>query len=577
MKLRVLALDYDGTIATDGALDDAVRDAISHLRERGLVVVLATGRILDDLRCLLGDLRLFDAIVAENGAVVVFPAAGRSTQLGHPVPQAFVDALRGEGVELRVGRSVVEIAARDGQRALAALQRLELPLTLHFNRSRAMVLPQTVSKATGLREALRTLRLSTHNAIAIGDAENDHELLSVCEVGVAVAWGSAALRAAADHVLPGDGPPAVARYLRDVAGMERIAPPPSPRRRLVLGRDPTGEVVALAASARNVLIAGDPRSGKSWVGGLLCEQLVVHQYCTCVIDPEGDYADLEMLPGVVMLGDERPPTAHELTRSLRYPDVSVVIDLSRLGSAEKRDQVETILRLLTDLRRQTGLPHRIVVDEAHYFLHTEREAAILDRTLGGHTLITYRVAGLDPEVLKSAECVIVTREHDPQEAALLHATFRGTGDAERWHATLRDLDLDEAVLLLLDHGTATDLRRFRIAPRLTRHVRHRHKYLDVPTTGERSFRFRFGNAPGPVVASMAELIHVLHCTPTERIAPHVERGDLSRWIADVIGDDSLAKQVREIEEQHRLGKLPDFNGAVAHAVETRYGPLQPLM
>jgi hydroxymethylpyrimidine pyrophosphatase-like HAD family hydrolase len=46
-----------------------------------------------------------------------------------------------------------------------------------FNRSRLMVLPQSVSKATCLREALTTLRLSAHNAIGIGDAENDHALL----------------------------------------------------------------------------------------------------------------------------------------------------------------------------------------------------------------------------------------------------------------------------------------------------------------------------------------------------------------------------------------------------------------
>ena len=37
---------------------------------------------------------------------------------------------------------------------------LELPLVLLFNRGRLMVLPQAISKATGLREALRTLRLS---------------------------------------------------------------------------------------------------------------------------------------------------------------------------------------------------------------------------------------------------------------------------------------------------------------------------------------------------------------------------------------------------------------------------------
>jgi hypothetical protein len=40
MKFRVLALDYDGTIAQDGRLDPDVRSAIIEARSRGLVVVL---------------------------------------------------------------------------------------------------------------------------------------------------------------------------------------------------------------------------------------------------------------------------------------------------------------------------------------------------------------------------------------------------------------------------------------------------------------------------------------------------------------------------------------------------------
>jgi hydroxymethylpyrimidine pyrophosphatase-like HAD family hydrolase len=83
---------------------------------------------------------------------------------------------------------------------LAVIRELELPLVLLFNRGRLMVLPQAVSKGSGLREALATLRLSVHNAIAIGDAENDHDLLATAELGVAVSWGSRLLQEAADEV-----------------------------------------------------------------------------------------------------------------------------------------------------------------------------------------------------------------------------------------------------------------------------------------------------------------------------------------------------------------------------------------
>src|SRR5262249_2020872 len=150
-------------------------------------------------------------------------------------------------------------------------------------------------------EALRILRLSEHNAIAIGDAENDHELLHVSEVGLAVGWGSAILRAAADGVIEGQGPPAVASYIRQITGQLRIPAQHNRRRNLHLGRTSDGTPVSLAIRGRNLLIAGDSLTGKSWVAGLICEQLILQRYSVCVLDPEGDYRTLDALPGVVVL------------------------------------------------------------------------------------------------------------------------------------------------------------------------------------------------------------------------------------------------------------------------------------
>ena len=104
-----------------------------------------------------------------------------------------------------------------------------------FNRSRVMVLPQGVSKATGLHAALDMLRLSARNTLAIGDAENDHELLRIAEIGVAVSWGSAALQSVADLVVTGGGATSVASFLRPLAASANDAcagasvAPPSPR------------------------------------------------------------------------------------------------------------------------------------------------------------------------------------------------------------------------------------------------------------------------------------------------------------------------------------------------------------
>lgn len=222
MRFRVLALDYDGTSAQGGKLHPEVRTAIDDARAQGIAVILVTGRVLEELRREVGDLEFLDAVVAENGAVLAFPRTSRSTTLAPSPPASFLEELRRRGIPAMAGQCVVEADAALAPRILDVIREQELPLVILFNRGRLMVLPHGVSKGTGLREALFVLRLSLHNAIAIGDAENDHAMLAVCEVGVAVAWGSPALKTVADEVLEGTDPAAVATYIRRVTAALRL-------------------------------------------------------------------------------------------------------------------------------------------------------------------------------------------------------------------------------------------------------------------------------------------------------------------------------------------------------------------
>lgn len=57
MKLSVIALDYDGTVTRNDALGPMVRAAIAVARREGTVVLLVTGRILEDLRRVAGGAR----------------------------------------------------------------------------------------------------------------------------------------------------------------------------------------------------------------------------------------------------------------------------------------------------------------------------------------------------------------------------------------------------------------------------------------------------------------------------------------------------------------------------------------
>ena len=419
MKFSVLALDYDGTITRDGRADPAVLEAIREARPRQIVVLLVTGRILSDLRRVLADQGLFDAIVAENGAVLAFPN-GRTRVLGRPPSQEFLDELRRLEVGFESGQCVLQAAASAAPKILDAVRNLELPLMLAFNRGRVMVLPQGINKASGLREGLKTLRLSLHNCIGIGDGENDFALLEACEIGVAVGWGSKSLCAIADDVLLGSGPAVVADYIRQVSAHNKLPPNRADRRRLSLGITEDGHPLETAVHGRNILIVGDPRSGKSWITGLFCEQLILQGYCLCMIDPEGDYATLESLPGVVVFGgEEPPPRLSDVARALRYPEISIVIDLSAITHAEKLSYVNELLPMLAALRRSIGLPHWIVVDEAHYFLHQPDIGQRVDFELAAYVLITYRPSQLHPELLRAAESIIVTPLTDSWEVGAL--------------------------------------------------------------------------------------------------------------------------------------------------------------
>src|SRR5579871_6304982 len=184
MQVRVLALDFDGTIESGGRLHSEVRHAIADARMHGIAVVLATGRRVDDLRRAVGELTMFDAVVAENGSVVFFPETNRLLAQTHAPSESFVGALHQLGVSTVQGTCVVEADAADASTILAEIRRRELPLVILFNGRRIMVLPEGVSKGTGLRAALDALRLSPHNAVGVGNAENDHSLLEACEIGV---------------------------------------------------------------------------------------------------------------------------------------------------------------------------------------------------------------------------------------------------------------------------------------------------------------------------------------------------------------------------------------------------------
>jgi phosphoglycolate phosphatase (TIGR01487 family) len=197
---QALAIDYDGTLADQGTVSAKTLAAIHRLRASDKKLVLVTGRRLEELKQVFPDIGLCDLVVAENGALLYWPTTGQIKVLAEPAPARFVQELEARGVPVAVGRVIVATVEPYEVTVLQTIKAMRLELEVIFNKGSVMVLPTGVNKATGFREGLSRLGLSTRHVIGVGDAENDHAFLRICGCGIAVANALSSLKKRADFI-----------------------------------------------------------------------------------------------------------------------------------------------------------------------------------------------------------------------------------------------------------------------------------------------------------------------------------------------------------------------------------------
>lgn len=249
MSPELLALDLDGTILDrslrlDPALVAAVRGAV----ERGLVVTLATGRMPAAARRYWEELGIRAPVILYNGALVRNPQSGEDLlreTLPAPLPwKAFpafanapVDPLFFQDDALSCLALTFPVMAYCEQQGLVADEIAEpeaflsaggfakclfighpdvlpivgddlLPIVApggRLVRSRPdylELLPAAASKGRALEWIADRLEIPPERTIAVGDEENDLEMIRAAGVGVAMAHAPEAVRAAADRVAP---------------------------------------------------------------------------------------------------------------------------------------------------------------------------------------------------------------------------------------------------------------------------------------------------------------------------------------------------------------------------------------
>ena len=205
MRFLAIASDYDETLATDGCAYPPALAALEQAQAAGRKLILVTGRELESLRSVFPAVRLFDLVVAENGALLYSPSTNRERLLCQAAPNGLLTALRRGGVRpLSAGRCVIATVTPHEIVVKQTLQELHLNWEVIMNRESVMVLPQGVHKGTGLAAALEDLGLSAESVMGIGDAENDHAFLRSCGLSVAVGNAIATLKRDVQLVTKGE-------------------------------------------------------------------------------------------------------------------------------------------------------------------------------------------------------------------------------------------------------------------------------------------------------------------------------------------------------------------------------------
>ena len=564
MQYHVFATDFDGTLSHDGTVAIATIEALKRLADSGRKIVLVTGREMHSLKSTFPDLNYFHWIVAENGGVIVDTSSGAEIVLGDPPSTAFVDELVKRGVAgISVGRCVVATWSPFENIVLDTIRDLGLELNVVFNKGAVMVLPPDINKATGLQRVLLEMGLSVHNTVGVGDAENDHAFLKVCEFSAATANALPSLKTAVDWVLKRDHGAGVVELIEQLLDDDLRSYGTSRKNGLVIGTSKDGPVI-LPTFGDPMVICGASGSGKSTLANRVADVLTECEYQFCLVDPEGDF---ESFAGAIVLGGPNAaPQLDEVMHALEQPNSNVVVCLTGVAIPDRPEFFLRLLGNLNQLRARTGRPHWLILDEAHHLMPVDWQppAELLPADWTNVVLITVNAASLPLTVLnRMAIVTIVGSDANETLQAFGSATKRAVprlpspplASGEVWQWNLRD-----SVAPI----------RFNAIKSSREHTRHRRKYAEGQLAPEKSFYFR--GPEGNLNLRAQNLI--LFCQIAEGIDDetwlyHLKRNDFARWFRDCIYDEDLASEA-ELVAKDSNSTATESKAQIAVAIQRNY-------
>ncbi|MFO0700746.1 MAG: HAD-IIB family hydrolase [Nitrospira sp.] len=574
MYRRVLAFDFDGTLAVNGDVPPEVETALEQCRASGHVLFLVTGRRYETVS--LGRLtELFSGIVWENGAVLHHTASGETYLPFGQLDSRLLKAIEEADIPFERGLAIAATWTPHDQALWRILSSSGSSTSIEYNKSAVMVLPPGATKGSGLERLLTLCGLSPRNLAAFGDAENDLSMLTLAEVSVAVADAVPAVIETSDVLATAPGPMGVLQILNEYPlGGKFLDIPLKRERPIPLGQTESGAAIHIPAArlaGLNLGVFGNSATGKSWMVGLIAEGLHHEDYQVLLIDPEGDFRGLRVLPRFVSITGDRtslpPPSA--VVSLIEEGGVSLVLDLSQYPVTLRSHYLAELIRALRPVRERKFRPHWIVLDEAQEFLFEGSEVSSLLHPVlnaGGWAFVSYRPDRLSGSVLASLHHLLLTRITDNVIA-----------DCLRTHCTtcnLKGASLDQTPM-----GSAVlcggEVVRMRPAIRRVPHIRHLYKYLDIPLPPGKRFVFRTEKGlVGIEAASLYELCRLIPTLPLESLEYHDRRDDFVKWAESTLGDTGLASRLRKVANRRYQGE--ELREALEQTVSTHYEEIRRL-
>ena len=199
--------DGDGTLRHQQVLDpDVARQVITYAEDRGFDVAAYSGQQI----IMRGASKHADAITEFQEPGLDFAGPLQNLLGEMPINKliALGDPKRIKALRWQLGMQL---------NGSARLMQTQLGNMLE-------ILPPGASKGVALRGLLKEMEVPAEHVLAIGDAENDIEMIQLAGIGVAVGNASQALKDVADHVVASNDADGVAEAVeRFVPGIEKSA------------------------------------------------------------------------------------------------------------------------------------------------------------------------------------------------------------------------------------------------------------------------------------------------------------------------------------------------------------------